>query len=236
MDTLTKDTLILLAMELNYAEIIKFCSTSKKVNKYVCENNDFWRNRLYKEYPFTRNLDTKNSRKLFQEIGNEIKDVNTLTEEDANTSGFNIPVYVRPELIEFLLQADLGVIGKNQIPLNYFLRPELSKGILRASMVTSLLERYIRKYKFLENGKFKYRVGDDMNKYLGKYLKQIEDHDIAINKPVPFNRNNFNFNRISSVAAKFVLPRNELTPSQIQELKTVPLDNLQKLIRENNLY
>lgn len=232
MDTLSKDTLILLAMELNYSDIIKFCSTSKKINKYVCQNNDFWRNRLYKEYPFARNLDTKNSKKLFQEIESEINNINTLTEEDVNATGFDTPAYVRPELIEFLLQADLGVVGKNQIPLNYFLHPALRKGILRASMVTSLLVRYLKKYKFVENGKFKYRIGDDMDKYLGKYLKQIEDHDIAINKPVPFNRNNFIFNRILSAVSKFMFPRNDLTPAQIQELKTVPLANLQKLIIE----
>ena len=228
MDTLSKDVLVLLAMELNYTDIIKFCSTSKNINKYVYQNNDFWRNKLYKEYPFSRNLDTTNSRKLYHEIVKEldIEKVNTFTEEDINVTEFDTPVYLRPELVDFLLQADLGVIGKNQIPQKYFIFPFLRKGILRTPMITSLLSSYLKKHQFVENGKFKYRVGDDMNRYLGKYLKQVEDDDIAYR--IPFNRNGFDFNRLRNLASKFKIPDNELTPSQILALKTIPLAYLQK--------
>ena len=61
---LKMDTLVLLAMELNYADVIKFCPTFKKNNKYICQNNNFWRNKLDKDYPYTKNFD-KNNKKLY---------------------------------------------------------------------------------------------------------------------------------------------------------------------------
>lgn len=48
---LNPDVLRMLAMELDLPSIIKFCKTNKTVNKSVCQNNMFWRNKLYRDFP-----------------------------------------------------------------------------------------------------------------------------------------------------------------------------------------
>ncbi len=225
MDTLSKDALVLLAMELDYADIIKFCQTSKKVDRYVCQNNDFWRNRLYKEYPFSRNLDTTNSRKLYREISNEIKNVNTFSTQDV--LGFNTPVYIREELVNFLSQADLGVTKNHQIPINCLIQYSLSKGISTITILHKLIVRYLRKYIIEKN---RFTVGNNMNNFLNKYLTQFEEDDIG--KPGPFNRNNFSYMHMQPLITRLIIPTRELGVHQLKELelKTVPLANLQKVI------
>ena len=46
------DVLRMLALELDLPSIIKFCKSNKLVKKSVCENNMFWRNKLYKDFPY----------------------------------------------------------------------------------------------------------------------------------------------------------------------------------------
>lgn len=48
---LNPDVLRMLALELDLPSIVKFCKTNKTVNRVVCENNTFWRNKLYKDFP-----------------------------------------------------------------------------------------------------------------------------------------------------------------------------------------
>lgn len=45
------DVLRMLALELDLPSIIKFCKSNTLVNKSVCENNVFWRNKLYRDVP-----------------------------------------------------------------------------------------------------------------------------------------------------------------------------------------
>lgn len=65
METLSKDVLVLLAMELDYFTILKFCSASKKINMYVYKNNDFWRNKLAKDFPNFKNRENRNDREQY---------------------------------------------------------------------------------------------------------------------------------------------------------------------------
>jgi hypothetical protein len=51
MDKFPKEMLIQVALELDMENIIKFCKTNKKVNSAVCENENFWRQKLLKDYP-----------------------------------------------------------------------------------------------------------------------------------------------------------------------------------------
>lgn len=53
MERLPKDVLIMLALDLSNQDILHFCSTSKKINLSICNNNTFWMKKLNKEYPFT---------------------------------------------------------------------------------------------------------------------------------------------------------------------------------------
>lgn len=49
MERLPKDVLVMLALDLNIKEILNLCLTSRRYNRLVCENENFWRNKLLKE-------------------------------------------------------------------------------------------------------------------------------------------------------------------------------------------
>jgi len=51
METLTKDTLTKIALELSPPDLINFCSTNKKNNICSSENKDFWRLKIQRDYP-----------------------------------------------------------------------------------------------------------------------------------------------------------------------------------------
>ena len=48
---LPKDILVLLALDLDVESVLNLCLSSKKINRKVCENRDFWRSRLKKDFP-----------------------------------------------------------------------------------------------------------------------------------------------------------------------------------------
>ena len=66
MDKASKDVLTLLALELNYIDIISLCSTSKRTNRYVCQNKNFWKNKLRKDFGFV--FLSKNPQILYKEL------------------------------------------------------------------------------------------------------------------------------------------------------------------------
>lgn len=51
MENLSKDILMLLAMEMDLPSLLNFCESSKKINDKVCKQNIFWKNKLEKERP-----------------------------------------------------------------------------------------------------------------------------------------------------------------------------------------
>ena len=46
----SKDVLILFAMELDLPDILNLCFTEKRIDKNICKNNSFWFNKLLKDY------------------------------------------------------------------------------------------------------------------------------------------------------------------------------------------
>lgn len=51
MEKQSKEILILLALELDLKSLLKFCQTNKKINKIICDNDIFWKNKIEKERP-----------------------------------------------------------------------------------------------------------------------------------------------------------------------------------------
>ena len=49
--SLPKDVILLLALELNYPDIISLCQTSSRFNQLVCQSDSFWRNKMLRDYP-----------------------------------------------------------------------------------------------------------------------------------------------------------------------------------------
>ncbi len=47
---LSKDVIIYMALNLDLPEILKLCQTSRRFNKTVCKNRDFWSNKLQRDF------------------------------------------------------------------------------------------------------------------------------------------------------------------------------------------
>lgn len=55
---LSRDALIYMALMLDLPEILSLCESSSKINKIVCQNQEFWYNKIKREYP-EKNIDNK---------------------------------------------------------------------------------------------------------------------------------------------------------------------------------
>jgi hypothetical protein len=51
MERLSKDIIVKLALGMDLPEILSLCMTSKRFNRFVCENNRFWVSMIKRDYP-----------------------------------------------------------------------------------------------------------------------------------------------------------------------------------------
>jgi len=51
MDKLPKDALFSLALQLNLPDLLRFCTSSKRINDLICRKNDIWIAKLNREFP-----------------------------------------------------------------------------------------------------------------------------------------------------------------------------------------
>jgi hypothetical protein len=116
------------------------------------------------------------------------------------------PKFIVPEFVNFLLKADFG--NYNGIPLNYILHPVLENHILSFSSATRLFTLHLIKNLFIENGKKFFKVSSEMNLYLDSYLTELE-------KKGDFDKNKFQYNKISSIIGQLFRKNVELSPEQI---------------------
>jgi len=56
MDTLPKDVLIFLVLDMDIESITRLCRTSSVFNEKICKNNYFWLNKLQKDYNITTDI------------------------------------------------------------------------------------------------------------------------------------------------------------------------------------
>jgi len=74
MNKLSHDLLYSLALELDLPDLINFCKTNEKINKYVCENDKIWISKLIREFPeynkINLNLSKKNLYVLLWKLSN----------------------------------------------------------------------------------------------------------------------------------------------------------------------
>lgn len=86
---LPKDIQILLALDLDIETIIRLCQTSEIVNKKICKNNNFWLNKLLKDYNIRKPL--KDAKKEYLRIDNLVKNYpNLFLEGGIETENFNM--------------------------------------------------------------------------------------------------------------------------------------------------
>lgn len=67
MENITRDTLILIALNLDIPELLHLCNINSKFNKLLCKNNTFWMNKLHNDYPETIgfNFNTEDYKSLY---------------------------------------------------------------------------------------------------------------------------------------------------------------------------
>lgn len=68
MKSLSQDTLIYMALNLDLPELLSLCRTSSKINKILCNNEMFWMNKIMKDFP-------KISKKNYHEYGDSYKEI-----------------------------------------------------------------------------------------------------------------------------------------------------------------
>ena len=180
-----RDILVVLALEMNYMDILSWCVSSKHVNQNVCKNQDFWRSLLYKRYPSVSGFKSNDYRNLYK----------LLRETIVSQNPYNKPVFISQEMVEFLRNTDFGIYMN--VPISEVLELAISQGILSRPALTTLLTLYLRRIKFRENNTF-LKVDEQMNKYLGNTLTELEEEG-------EFNRNNFTSNKIKRIIAKNIL-------------------------------
>ena len=233
MEKLPKDVLVMLAIDLDYADILKLCTSSSRINRMVCQNDYFWRSKLYKTYPLAvkrlQQFPVSDLKKFYGKFDREMKRVTTLHPTvDYTITSFDLPRFISPELINFYLFADFGKIPGTELPINYLLLPLLERGVMSRSLATPLMTMHIMKNSFTENGKKFFKATPDMELYLGTYMDELEqkeqgrpDKFDAIGRLLlPFSRNKFVFNRLHSIMSPGFSSQ-PLTQVQIDELNIV---------------
>ena len=61
MDTASKDVLFTIAMNLELPDLLKWCSSSSKINRDICNNDNVWRSKLLTDYPDYRKFNLNRS-------------------------------------------------------------------------------------------------------------------------------------------------------------------------------
>ena len=87
----------LLALELDMPSLLNLCLSSKRLNREICQNNHFWRNKLYKDYPETKGkVFGNNLRKVYLSLLNRVrKTYYVFASNDNEADGF-------PEIFDYI--------------------------------------------------------------------------------------------------------------------------------------
>lgn len=166
MDKLGKVIFLLIAMELDYPDILKLCMTNKKLSAFICGNNYFWKirnERLY-DYPFLENSHQKD------EI--EKKKLKMLKKYKlASSDGLSAPRYIKSNLYNYLKNTNFGYV--NGFPINYLISSLLYKNILTSNVIIYLMmidmsneNKRTNEGFSLTNG-MKYYFKDELIRYIG---------------------------------------------------------------------
>lgn len=169
-------------------------------------------------------------------------------------AGFDNPVFLRPELVNFLRTANFGTAANSE-SISALLAPFLEQGVLSRSVLTPLMVIYVfrNNLRMTEQGRDKqgkdkerifFRAGPAMEQTLGPWLAALEAKDRAktdaqlVDKkgnPKPrFDRNKFIYSRLQSVVNQGIIPKSQLSEQQLAyvELPAVKsgLASLQQIV------
>ena len=63
-----KDVIVYIALTMDLPEIWSLCSTNSRFNLVICQNQDFWRNRLKQDYDVTSVPNNKTPKEYYEYI------------------------------------------------------------------------------------------------------------------------------------------------------------------------
>ena len=157
MNDASKDVLFTIAMDLDLPSLLRWCQSSARINRDVCNNENVWRNKLVRDYPDYQifNLD-KSLRETYvllyqlSFIKNLLKTKESLYDiflrENINLSGKglkNVPAFDLPNLQELHL-------SKNQLTkIPTFVLPNLQYLSLSDNQLTEVPEFDLPKLEYL---------------------------------------------------------------------------------------
>lgn len=82
METIDKNVLRLIALELDLPSLLRFCQSDKFKNQEICESNIFWRLKLNRDYPETiskfNDLPNVNYKKIYVSMYNNLSQIYTV--------------------------------------------------------------------------------------------------------------------------------------------------------------
>jgi hypothetical protein len=75
MESIDRNVLIQLALDLDLPDLLALCSSSKRTNQILCDNDNFWRLKLSRDYPYTQGkfINADKEEKYFQNIYRKTK-------------------------------------------------------------------------------------------------------------------------------------------------------------------
>jgi len=84
MNKLHKDLIALLALNLSFPDIISLCQTKKRIDQSICQNPNFWRQKIQRDFPGAKYDQEDNPKQIYFKIDRilkkypELRDIITL--------------------------------------------------------------------------------------------------------------------------------------------------------------
>lgn len=160
-----KQSLILIAMELDLPSILNFCQSEKNINRSVCKNKFFWINKMKKDYNFIlKNLKDSNDPKQYYKILYNSRNNPGIGLEISALIGYD-------DLVEYFLKKDV-----NSHDIFSVIKKIKDKNILDILIPKIIdIDPYFNKFD-LEEVLLGKKLFDRYKKYLiRKYFKNLID-------------------------------------------------------------
>jgi hypothetical protein len=168
---LPKDTLTLIALELDLPSLLNFCQSDIEINKKVCSDNNFWRNKLFRDYP---NIAVNNLKELYEteyEKDTKIRHLDTLMLDfikNSDFGAFSVGTFTKDNAESNNIHI---LITQNLAPATI--------AIINRNILTSLL------YIYLSRNNLKFKVRNEIRFKLDNNLRTatylIRDNDFDVN-------------------------------------------------------
>ena len=163
METLSRDELFSIAIELDLPGLLSFCSSSKRINDLVCKRNDIWLYRIRKDFPNYKLRKSENPKKIYILLTKELKRVGEFQENRGpflGLVGINEPLYL------FLKNAKFDKTTEELI------QPLIDAKTFNVSLLVMLFQLYFHQHnlKIIEDGRQFNHIDEVMEKYLKEYI------------------------------------------------------------------